>query len=142
MDSTRFTTAITRKPATSYADGQSSGRYGSPDLEKAVAQHDAYCSALTGCGVRTIVLEPDDRFPDSTFVEDAAVVLPDAAVIMRPGHPSRLGEIEDIREVLSVYRETVDIPEGARIDGGDVLQADQDFFVGLSGRTDEPGARA
>ena len=70
----RFTRAIVRPPATTFADGITSSRLGPPDLALALDQHDAYCRALERLGLSLTRLPPDPEFPDSTFVEDAAIV--------------------------------------------------------------------
>ncbi len=72
---------------------------------------------------------------DSVFVEDAAVVLPECAVITRPGAESRRPEIPAIRDALAPFRELHEITAPATLDGGDVLVLGQRIFVGLSQRT-------
>jgi dimethylargininase len=149
-----FTRAIARRPAMSLGEGQTVAGLGSPDMELAARQHAAYCEALSSCGVDVILLGAVERYPDSTFVEDVAVIAGSHAVITRPGHPSRLGEIELIEpaltRLLTVDRNDPDLarvlrvdwiePPG-RIDGGDVLEIDDRILVGLSERTDADGAR-
>src|ERR1700730_303638 len=64
------------------------------------------------------------------------------AIIMRPGAPSRLGEIQAIKKaVLSNRTVALQIDEPGSIDGGDVCQVDDHFFIGLSARTNPEGAR-
>jgi dimethylargininase len=111
-----------------------------PDIPLALEQHDAYCEVLRSCGMDVIVLEEIQEFPDSTFVEDAAVIAGRTAVITRPGHPSRLGETELIEPILSRFLDTERIEPPGRIDGGDVLEIDDLFLVGLTERTDAEGA--
>jgi dimethylargininase len=115
---------------------------GVPDVANALAQHDAYCEALRRCGLELIELEPDAQFPDSTFVEDTAILTDKCAVIMRPGAESRTGEIESMAETLPNYFDKLDrIEPPGTIDGGDVCQADDHFLIGISERTNEEGAR-
>ena len=66
-------------------------------------QHAAYCNALVECGLAVARLEADLRFPDSTFVEDTAILTPRGAILMRPGAASRAGEVEAIRSVLQRF---------------------------------------
>ena len=80
-----FSRAIVRAPSENFADGLTSVDLGVPDLEKALVQHRAYCEALVRCGLELIELEPDARYPDSTFVEDTAILTENLAVIMQPG---------------------------------------------------------
>src|SRR5690348_14516668 len=98
-----FTNAIVRPPGKNFASGLTRLDLGPPDFQRALEQHEAYCQALASCGLNLIRLEPDDRYPDSTFVEDTAVVTPRGAVIARPGAQSRLDEIESIKPVLHGY---------------------------------------
>lgn len=88
-----------------------------------------------------ICLPPDERYPDSPFVEDPAIVTKRGAVIARPGTPTRLGETDDIRRALvHHYSEINTIVAPGTVDGGDVCEAGDHFFIGLSRRTNEAGA--
>jgi dimethylargininase len=141
MKSGMFTKAITRRPALSLGRGLTSADLGAPNPVLAARQHEAYCEALRSCGVEVIVLDPVEEFPDSTFVEDTAVIAGHRAMITRPGHPSRLGEADLIEPVLSRYLEVDRISPPGRIDGGDVLEVDDLVLIGLSKRTNMEGAR-
>jgi dimethylargininase len=86
-------------------------------------------------------LEADERYPDSTFVEDTAVLIPAGAILTRPGAASRIGEVESIRETLSRLCPRIASIQGpGTVDGGDVCEAGNHFFIGLSDRTNEAGA--
>jgi dimethylargininase len=136
-----FTKAIVRPPCANFASGLTSVDLGAPVFEVALQQHEAYCRALEDCGLSLTRLAPDERYPDSTFVEDTAVVTQRGAVIARPGAASRLGETEEIGRVLSHHFERPrTIREPGTVDGGDVCEAGNHFFIGLSGRTNEAGA--
>jgi dimethylargininase len=136
-----FTTAIVRKPCPEMVHGITSVSLGKPDLELALIQHAAYVDALQDCGLEVILLEPDNRFPDSTFVEDVALVTPEFAVITNPGASSRNGEKLEIKEALSPLFEHVEsITEKGTLDAGDVMMAGSHFYIGLSGRTNHEGA--
>jgi dimethylargininase len=133
--------AIVRPPSTNFASGLTSVDLGSPDLNLAQAQHHAYCAALEQCGLSLTVLDPDDRFPDSTFVEDTAILTSRGAIITRPGALSRSGEIDQISNVVrGFYSDVQVIGEPGTVDGGDVCDADGHFFIGLSNRTNRVGA--
>ena len=136
-----FTKAIVRAPSENFADGLTSVDLGVPDFEKALVQHKAYCEALVQCGLELIELEPDARYPDSTFVEDTAILTENSAVIMQPGAASRSGEILSIAKTLAEYYDRLDAvqPPGT-IDGGDVCQIENHFLIGISERTNESGA--
>ncbi len=136
-----FRKAIVRRPGQNFSDGLSSMQYGRPDYDLAIIQHDAYCAALAKCGIDVIRLEPDERYPDSTFVEDAAVLTRDYAVVMRPGAASRLGEIDAIALELSNYFSDLKyIQSPGTVDAGDVCEAGEHVFIGVSHRTNEAGA--
>lgn len=136
-----FSKAIVRAPGRNYASGLTSVDLGAPDLERALEQHAAYCEALESCGLEVIRLAPDERHPDSTFVEDTAVLTARGAVITRPGAASRLGEIDSIAPVLrDHFRELHSISDPGTVDGGDVCEAGEHFFIGISQRTNEHGA--
>lgn len=143
-----FTKAIVRPPAPNFSEGLTSVGLGQPHLERALEQHAAYCDALAHCGLTLTKLEPDPSYPDSTFVEDTAILFErfeeaskDCAVITRPGAPSRRGEVDQMRAVLAkFYPELLTIREPGTLDGGDVCQAGRHFFIGVSERTNAVGA--
>jgi len=137
-----FTKAIVRPPGANYATGLTTVDLGAPDLERAVEQHEAYCRALESCGLDLIRLAADEEHPDSTFVEDTAILTARGAVITRPGAPSRRGEVTQITPVIRDHFSNVClIEEPGTVDGGDVCEAGDHFFIGISLRTNEHGAR-
>jgi dimethylargininase len=136
-----FTKAIVRTPGRSMISGLSKANLGVPDYASALQQHRNYISALEACGLEVLVLDAEEAFPDSTFVEDTAVLTPGCAIISRPAACSRRGETESIRLVLErcyVHIEKIAAP--GTLDGGDVMQVGQHFFIGLSSRTNPAGA--
>ena len=137
-----FKKAIVRAPGRNFAEGLTSVDLGAPVFERALEQHEAYCQALESCGLDLVRLTPCDRYPDSAFVEDTAVLTPHGAVIARPGHASRLGEIDAIEPIIREHFSTVHaISEPGTVDGGDICEAGDHFFIGISQRTNEAGAR-
>jgi dimethylargininase len=136
-----YTKALVRKPGTNFADGITEAKLGRPDYNKVLKQHAAYCDTIAGCGLKVIVLEADERFPDSCFVEDTAIIINEVAIITRPGASSRLGEEAEISKALSYYKKIETIESPGFLDGGDILRAEDHFFIGLSGRTNKEGAR-
>jgi dimethylargininase len=137
-----FKRAIVRRPGRNFAEGLTTFTGEAPDYEKALAQHEAYCAALERCGMELVRLEVDLARPDSTFVEDVAVVTEEFAVVTRPGTPSRAGEVDGIREPLGrFFGEIHEIVAPGTLDGGDVCEAGKHFFIGVSHRTNEEGAR-
>ncbi len=106
------------------------------DLERARAQHLQYEAALKQLGVAVLALPEEPLLADSVFVEDAALVLDECAVITRPGAESRRPETESIADILSPYRKLFHIEAPARVDGGDILHIGRVIYVGLSSRSD------
>ena len=105
------------------------------DLNIARAQHDADVHALTELGCQVIELPEEPDLPDSVFVEDTAFILPEAAVITRPGADSRKPEVESIIPALSIHLPLLRVSEPASVDGGDVLVIGKKIFIGLSTRS-------
>lgn len=144
----RFTHAILREPADSIVDGLRAVDTGAPDVDLFRAQHAAYRDALEAAGLATTVLGPLQEFPDSVFVEDAALCFPEGAVVMRPGAPTRLGEAVMIEPALhDAFDEVRHLPSlgdhgHGRIEGGDVLVTDREILVGRSARTNGAGIEA
>jgi len=138
----RFTRAIVRKPCKRLIEGLSTVGLGPPDPDLALIQHAGYVRALEACGLAVTVMEPNDDYPDSTFVEDAALLTPGGAIITRPGAPSRQGETGSIREVLAeFYSKIEEIHAPGTVEGGDIMMVGDHFYIGLSARTNPEGAR-
>lgn len=134
--------AIVRRPPVNFQEGQTTVDLGLPDYERALAQHEAYCAALENCGLTLTKLDRDSNYPDSTFVEDTAVIIGEHAVLTRPGAVSRTGEVASIAKALDPYFSSLEtIQEPGALDGGDVCEAGNHYFVGISERTNENGAR-
>lgn len=136
-----FRHAIVRPPAENFADGLTTVDLGRPDFALTRAQHEAYCSALESCELELHRLPSDSDHPDSTFVEDTAVLTSHSAILCRPGAPSRLGEVTSVRETLQQFYPSVHgIRAPGTVDGGDICEAGRHFFIGISHRTNEEGA--
>ena len=137
----RFTRAIVRPPAATFAAGITTADLGPPDLALALEQHEAYCHTLERLGLSLVRLAPDAAFPDSTFVEDAAIVTARGAMLTRPGALSRAGEVAALGAALGRwFPELEAITAPGTVDGGDVCEAGPHFFIGLSARTNGEGA--
>jgi len=136
-----FRHAIVRQPGENFSDGVTTGKLGPPDFRLVLSQHDAYCKALEACGVELVRLSPDLAHPDSTFVEDTAVLTRRCAILTRPGAASRLGEVAGIRnEIQRFYSVVYEIEAPGMLDGGDICEAGSHFFIGISHRTNGDGA--
>ncbi|MCC5974219.1 MAG: dimethylarginine dimethylaminohydrolase [Rubellimicrobium sp.] len=137
----QFTRAITRRPGQSAVQGLRAVNTGAPDLAQMEADHAAYVALLRGTGAEVTVLDPLEEYPDALFVEDTALCLPEGAVLMRPGAPSRLGEVDHMAGPLSASYDRIARIEGPGfIEGGDILVTGREILVGLSARTDAAGA--
>ncbi|ARK32339.1 dimethylarginine dimethylaminohydrolase family protein [Halalkalibacter krulwichiae] len=137
-----FKNVIVKKPGKSYVNGLTTSNLGKADYDLLLKQHAAYIEALKTCGVSVTELEASEEFPDSCFVEDAAVLTPEFAVITNPGADSRNGEIVEIEQTLKSFYNTFHyINAPGTLDGGDVLQVDDHFYIGISERTNEAGAK-
>ena len=136
-----FKYAITRTPPQTFADGITTSKLGKPDYSLMLKQHAAYNQILKDLGLEVTLLEALPDFPDSHFVEDVAVVMPEVAVITNPGASARNGEAVLIEPVLAKYRPIERIKSPGTMDGGDVLLVGKRFFVGLSERTNKAGVK-
>jgi len=136
-----FKNAIVRKPGRSLINGiTSASELGTPEYRIAIKQHDDYIEALKFCGLEVIVLQANERFPDSCFVEDVAVCTKKFAVITNPGAPSRKGEEKEIIEVIKKFYNDIEYIKGPGIlEGGDVMMVEDHFYIGLSKRTNREG---
>jgi dimethylargininase len=109
------------------------------DAGLARAQHEEYEAALAALGCTVVRLAPAPDLPDAVFVEDTAVVLPEIAVVARPGAESRRPETVSAATALAGYRPLRFIEPPGTLDGGDVLRVGRAIYVGLSGRSNAAG---
>jgi dimethylargininase len=136
-----FRNAIVRVPCAAIIDGLTSCHLGKPDYRAALEQHAGYIKALESLGLKVKVLEKNEMFPDSTFIEDVALCTPACAIITNPGAPSRKGEIIGIREVLEDYYKIIEeIQLPGTVEAGDILMCGTHYYIGISGRTNNEGA--
>ena len=137
----RFTHAITRRPAVSIIDGLRAVDTGTPSLDLMRQHHADYIAALRSTGATVVELAALEAFPDSVFVEDTALCLPEGAVVMRPGAPTRLGEAAEMAPHLAALYGEVRWIDGADsfIEGGDILTTETEVLIGRSARTNGAG---
>lgn len=136
-----FKIGIVRKPGKSMLKGLTTAELGLPDYENALVQHAEYIKVLKECGLEVMVLEEDEKHPDSTFVEDTALLTRECAIITNPGALSRRGEIIKIKNVLKEYYSNIEeVQEPGTVDAGDIMMVGSHFYIGLSERTNEKGA--
>lgn len=136
-----YSKAIVRTPSKNIEDGLTKANLGFPNYSLSLHQHGDYIEALKECGLDVLVLEADDNFPDSTFVEDTAVLTSRCAIITNPGAPSRKDEVFEISKVLNRFYTNIEtIEDPGTLDAGDVMTVSKHFYIGLSERTNENGA--
>ena len=136
-----FSKAIVRTPGKSMINGLTTSHLGMPDYEKAIIQHHAYIEVLQKCGLDVTVLEMDEAFPDSTFIEDTALFTPHCAIITNPGAFSRKGEIEQIKIVAQQFYSSIEtIQAPGTVEAGDIMMVGDHYYIGLSARTNRSGA--
>lgn len=136
-----FTHALCRAPARSAVKGIRAGGGPDPDFHGLVAEHEAYVAMLRDLGLAVDVLEPLDDFPDALFTEDVALTFAGGAILLRPGAPSRAGEVAHIRDALaSRLAPLLEMTGPGHADGGDILRLADHIIIGLSARTDRAGA--
>lgn len=142
---TKFNNVIVRRPCRAICEGITSApELGQPTYEKALQQHDTYIEALKQCGVEVTVLEADERYPDSCFVEDPALITRKCAIITNPGAASRNGEKNEIIGAVKKFfpEDKIEyIKDPGTLEGGDVMMVGDTFYVGLSARTNAEGIR-
>jgi len=137
-----FKRAIVKTPGKSMINGLTTAELGLPNYEKALIQHKKYIKALDECGLEVIVLEESEQYPDSTFIEDVALLTRNLAIITKPGVKSRRGETTKIKKILrDFYTNIEEVREPGTIEGGDIMMVGSHFYIGLSERTNESGAK-
>jgi dimethylargininase len=144
---------IVRPPGAAFRDAISNHPdHSRIDVERARAQHAAFCAALEGAGLQVLRLPEEPDMPDATFVSDVLVALAPlddsmapGVVVARPAMPSRWPEVESVflaalsRLPQDTWAEYVD--GSGTLEGGDVVVFGYRIAIGLSARTNEQGAR-
>ena len=135
----KFTNAIVRKPNKSIHNALSS-QYLHPSYEKILEIHDSYINSIEEAGLNIILLESLEQYPDSIFVEDPALIFKNNIIVLNPSDVTRNGEAKIIKNEISKYFENIFVVEKGKIEGGDILNINNHFIIGLSNRTDKLGA--
>lgn len=138
----QFDHALLRAPGASVVDGLRAVDRGAPTRAGVLAEQRAYGAALEAAGLVVETLPPREEYPDSIFVEDAALVFPEGAILLRPGAPSRAGEGAALAPDLARRFARVATLEAGTVEGGDVLVTATEVLIGLSQRTNRAGAEA
>jgi len=134
--------AIVRRPCENMVKGISNGKQGSPVYSTALEQHDQYIQALEKCGLQVTILEKNNTFPDSVFIEDTAILTKEFAIITNPTPKSRKEEIAGIIPTLKQQYKTIEyIAAPGTLEGGDIMQVGDTFYIGRSSRSNDDGIR-
>jgi len=134
-----FKNAIIRKPNKSIQNGLSSQNL-HPQYEIVLEEHSNYIKAIKEAGLKINLLEPLEEYPDSIFVEDPAITYKSCVIILNPFDPSRNGEKNIIKEEIKHLFDNKLFVEDGFIEGGDILNINNHFIIGLSNRTNKLGA--
>jgi len=136
-----FKRAIVRTPSKSMINGITTAKLGVPDYKRAIEQHQNYIKELEKCGLEVTVLEAMEDFPDSTFVEDVALLTKACAIITNPGANSRKGEINEMVTTVKQFYDHIEyIIAPGTVEAGDIMMVGSHFYIGLSERTNKQGA--
>jgi dimethylargininase len=135
-----FERAIVRRPGRSVVDGLRAEDRGSPDQASYLEEHTVYVRALEQAGLDVVTLPALDDYPDSVFVEDTALILPEGVIALNPGAPTRRGEaLVMAADCRRLGLETHWLGGEGTLDGGDVLVTGREILVGLSTRSNPAG---
>ncbi len=135
-----FTAALIKTPCKNMINGISSANLGKPDYNLAMKQHVNYITALKSCGLAVKILDPDENFPDSTFIEDTCLITPKCSILMNPGADTRKDETISMLKVIKNLGKPVEkILLPGTLDAGDIMMVGDHYYVGLSDRTNLEG---
>ncbi len=134
-----FNNAIIRKPNKSIQNGLSSQNL-KPQYEMVLEEHCNYVKSIREAGVKINLLEPLEDYPDSIFVEDPAIAYKSNIIILNPFDPTRNGEKNIIKNEIKHLFNRIFCVEDGFIEGGDILNINNHFIIGLSARTNKLGA--
>jgi dimethylargininase len=130
--------ALVRPPGSSFARAISS-RNLPIDVELARAQHAEYCAALAAAGVFVEALPANERYPDSCFMQDPAMVIDGRGIICRMGAESRRGEEEAAAAALAGRFPLTRIVPPGTLEGGDGMVLPDRILVGRTARSNAAG---
>jgi len=133
--------AIIRKPHKDLTSNLPEGSLGIPDFNRLMLQYNEYCKSLKECGVLVIEVPADEKNPSGFFMNDIGIITNKMAVLSsKESMPHRTGEINSIISVLAESKIIHSITEPGKINGSDVIQINNHFYIGLSDKTNHEGA--
>ena len=134
-----FKNAIIRQPNKSIQNGLSSQNL-HPQYEIIVEEHLNYIKAIEEAGLQIQLLEALEEYPDIIFVEDPALTYKSNVIILNPFDLSRNGEKNIIENEIKDLFDNILFVEDGFVEGGDILNINNHFIIGLSNRTNQLGA--
>jgi dimethylargininase len=134
-----FKNAIIRQPNKSIQNGLSSQNL-HPQYKVIAEEHSNYIKAIKEAGLQIKLLESLEEYPDSIFVEDPALTYQSNIIILNPFDPSRNGEKNIIKNEIKHLFDNILFVEDGFVEGGDILNINNHFIIGLSHRTNKLGA--
>jgi dimethylargininase len=134
---------LVRRPPGDASDWKRFGWRARPDPARLAAEHEALCLLLEEDGAEVVVAPPATL--DAVYAYDPAIVADTGAVLLRPGKPERLDEVDALAGEL----ERAGVPIAGRLDepalaeGGDTAWLDEStLLAGRGYRTNTNGIRA
>ena len=144
---------LVRPPGPAFRDAISNHPdAGQIDVDRAQLEHAAFCHALEAVGIPLLRLPEEPGLPDATFVSDTLIALPSLipdrapiVVVARPALPARRAEVQSVLRAAMPHlppdARLLAVEEPGTLEGGDVVIYGDRLAIGVSGRTDDPGAR-
>ncbi len=134
--------AIVRRPCKNIVNGITRENQGPPNHSRAIKQHDSYIDALKNCGLEVTVIDENETFPDSVFIEDTAVLTKEFAIITNPSPKTRKEEIVGVIPTIKHHFKTIEyIATPGTLEGGDILLIGNTFYIGKTERSNIEGIR-
>jgi N-dimethylarginine dimethylaminohydrolase len=116
-----------------------------PDLERAIADYEAFLALISSTGADVLTLPPSAGTGlDSLYARDASVLAPQGVVLCRMGKPQRGAEPDAQRNAFESWGIPIAgaIEPPGQLEGGDVVWLDaRTVVVGRGYRTNDDGIR-
>ena len=115
-----FKNIIVRKPNKSIQNALSSQNI-NPVYKNILEEHTSYLKTISALGLKIIILDPLEDFPDSIFVEDPALIYRSTCIVLNPGNKTRNGEKLIIKKEMEQFFDNILSIEEGFVEGGDIL---------------------
>jgi dimethylargininase len=133
---------LVRQPPADTSAWRRFGWRSEPDAARLAEEHDQFCLLLEAAGAEVVVAPPTTL--DAIYTYDPALVADAGAVLLRPGKPERLEEVD----AMAYELEQAGVPVAARLEepalaeGGDTAWLDErTLLAGRGYRTNSAGIR-